>query len=194
MMAKYQSSQVLEGFDFRTKTSTQADNATEGPTKYKLLLRAFEDEDMEPKGRQRGPGKDKGGLGNRGGMTAGKGLRQRQGNTQGPSKDPAKLEILKKCATMPKTYLLSTVCSSVPHSQAAEEAILHLYKERKRPTPMRRRLSRTQAPLGRINSGVSAGVGDEKCGVLWGCPPTPHSVGDPPSAPHVPVCCCCQMN
>ena len=36
----------------------------------------------------------------------------------------------------------STVCSSVPHSQAAEEAIPHLYnhkKERKRPTLVRRR-------------------------------------------------------
>ena len=32
-----------------------------------------------------------------------------------------------------------------------------------------------------------------KCGVLWGCPPTPHSVGDPPRSPHV-YCYCCQMN
>ena len=40
----------------------------------------------------------------------------------------------------------STVCSSAPHSQAAEEAIPHLYKqEGKRPTSVRRRLSRTQA-------------------------------------------------
>jgi len=31
-----------------------------------------------------------------------------------------------------------------------------------------------------------------KCRVLWGCPPTPHSIGDPPTGPH--VCCCCQMN
>ena len=31
-----------------------------------------------------------------------------------------------------------------------------------------------------------------KCGVLWGCPSTPHSIGNPPTAPH--VCCCCQMN
>jgi len=32
-----------------------------------------------------------------------------------------------------------------------------------------------------------------KCGVFWGCPPTPHSFGDPPTAPH--VCCFCrQMN
>jgi len=28
-----------------------------------------------------------------------------------------------------------------------------------------------------------------KCGVLWGCPFTPHSIDDPPTAPHV---CCCQ--
>jgi len=40
----------LDGFNFRTKTSTQADNATEGPTKYKLFITAFKDED-----RQRDP-------------------------------------------------------------------------------------------------------------------------------------------
>ena len=44
----------------------------------------------------------------------------------------------------------STVCSA-PHSQAAEEAIPHLYRrERKRPTPVRRRLRRTQALLGMV--------------------------------------------
>jgi len=32
-----------------------------------------------------------------------------------------------------------------------------------------------------------------KCGVLWGCSPTPHSTGDPPTmSPH--VCCCYQIN
>ena len=47
----------------------------------------------------------------------------------------------------------SKVCSA-PHSQAAEEAIPHLYREeRKRPTPVRRRLSRTQALLGRVIPG-----------------------------------------
>jgi len=47
-----------------------------------------------------------------------------------------------------------TVCSSAPHSQVAEEAILHLYKqERKRPTPVPRRLSRIQALLGRVIQG-----------------------------------------
>ena len=30
-----------------------------------------------------------------------------------------------------------------------------------------------------------------KCGVLWGCPPTPCSIDDTPTAPHV---CCCQKN
>ena len=41
------------------------------------------------------------------------------------------------------------VCSSAPHSQVAEQAISHLYKqERKRPTPVRRRLS--LAVLGRV--------------------------------------------
>jgi len=44
----------------------------------------------------------------------------------------------------------STVCSSAPHSQAAEEAIPHLYKQEwKRLTPVRGRFSRTQALLGR---------------------------------------------
>ena len=48
----------------------------------------------------------------------------------------------------------STVCFSAPHSQAAEEAIPHLYKqEQKRPTPVRRRLSRTHAVLGRPPGG-----------------------------------------
>ena len=31
-----------------------------------------------------------------------------------------------------------------------------------------------------------------KCGVLWGCLPTPHSIDDPPTAPD--VCCCCHKN
>jgi len=44
-----------------------------------------------------------------------------------------------------------TLCSSAPHSQAAEEAIPHLYKqERKRPTLVRRRLRRTHVVLGRV--------------------------------------------
>jgi len=51
-------------------------------------------------------------------------------------------------------------CSSAPHSQVAEGAIPHLYKqEGKRPTPMRRRLSRTQALFGRVIPGVSGVVG-----------------------------------
>jgi len=50
---------------------------------------------------------------------------------------------------------VSTVCSSATRSQATEEAIPNLYKqERKRPTPVRRHLSRTQARLGRVISGV----------------------------------------
>ena len=48
----------------------------------------------------------------------------------------------------------STVCSSAPHSQAAKEAIPYLYEqEKKHPTPMRRRLSRTQALLRRVVPG-----------------------------------------
>ena len=51
-------------------------------------------------------------------------------------------------------------CSSAPHSQTTEEAIPHLYKkERKHPTPVRRRFSRTQALLGRVIPGVSVIVG-----------------------------------
>jgi len=55
------------------------------------------------------------------------------------------------------------VCSSAPHSQATEETIPHLYKQkRKRPTPVRRRLRRTQVLLGRvIPGGGCPGVGDE---------------------------------
>jgi len=85
----------------------------------------------------------------------------------------------------------STVCSA-PHSQATEEAILHLHKqERKRPTPVRRRLSRTQAVLGRVIPGVCVPVSGIEVRSLVGCPPTQHSIGDPPNAPHV---CCCQKN
>ena len=59
----------------------------------------------------------------------------------------------------------STACSSAPHSQAAEEAILNLYKqERKHPTPVR--ISRTQALLGRVIPG-GVGVGDENAESCW---------------------------
>ena len=65
----------------------------------------------------------------------------------------------------------STVCSSAPHSQAAEEAIPHLYKqERKRPTPVRQRLSRTQALLGRVIPGEWAPVPGIKMRSLVGLP------------------------
>jgi len=85
-----------------------------------------------------------------------------------------------------------TVCSSAPHSQAAE-AIPHLYtQEWKRPTLMWRRLSRIQAVLGRVAKGVICKCRGWKCGVLWGCPLTSHSIGDLSTQPH--VCCCCQIN
>ena len=87
----------------------------------------------------------------------------------------------------------SMVCSSALHSQGAEEAIPYLYKqERKRPTAVRRRLSRTQALLGRVTRGLGCRCRGWKYGVLWNCLPTPHFIGDPPTAPH--ICCCCQMN
>jgi len=45
----------------------------------------------------------------------------------------------------------STCFYSAPHTQAAEVATTHLYRqESKRPTPVRRRFSRTQALLGRV--------------------------------------------
>ena len=55
--------------------------------------------------------------------------------------------------------------------------------KQKRPIPVRRRLSQTQALLGRVILGGFTGV-------LWGCPPTPYSFDNLPTAPH--VCCCCQ--
>ena len=56
--------------------------------------------------------------------------------------------------------------------------------------PVRRRLSRTQVFLGGSFQGGGCRCQGWKCGVLWGCPPTPHSIGDPPNVPHF---CCCQM-
>ena len=48
----------------------------------------------------------------------------------------------------------STVCSA-PHSHAADEAIPHFYRqERKRLTPVRKRLTWTQAFLGRVIPGM----------------------------------------
>jgi len=87
----------------------------------------------------------------------------------------------------------STVCSSAPHSQAAEEAITHLYKqERKRPTQVGRRLNQTQALLGRVIPGGGCQCRGWKCKVVWGFRSTPHSIGDPLTAQH--VCCFRQMN
>ena len=60
---------------------------------------------IEAQGNTEGPWERQGGLGNRGGLTGGKGLRQKQGNTQGSSKDPTKLGILKNARQCPKhTY------------------------------------------------------------------------------------------
>ena len=62
-----------------------------------------------------------------------------------------------------------------------------------RPTPVPRRLSRTQAVLGIIiPGGCWHRCRGWKCGVLWGCPRIPHSIGDPLSAPH--LSCHCQIN
>jgi len=81
----------------------------------------------------------------------------------------------------------STVCSSTPHLQAAEEAIPHLYKQEwKCPTPVQRRLCRTQALLGRVIPRVCVQVSG-----MWGFPSTPRSICDLPAAPHV---CCFQMS
>jgi len=69
----------------------------------------------------------------------------------------------------------------------------YMYKQEwKRPTQVRRRLSRPRLFLGgSFREGVYRCL-ELKCGVLWGCPPTPRSIDDPPTAPH--VCCCCQKN
>ena len=66
----------------------------------------------------------------------------------------------------------STVCSSAPHSQAAEEVVPHLYKqEQKCTTPVRRQLSQTQALLGGSFQDCGYRCLEWKCRVLWGCPP-----------------------
>jgi len=86
-------------------------------------------------------------------------------------------------------------CSSAPHSQDAEEVIPHLYKqEQKRPTPVRRPLSRTQALLGRvIPEGWVPMLGMKVRNLAVLCN---HFVSafhrDLPRAPH--VCYCCQIN
>jgi len=84
----------------------------------------------------------------------------------------------------------SLVCSFATHSQAAEEAVSHLYQqERKRPRPVQRRLSRIHAVLGRAIPRGGADVGDEITESRMCCPTTLYSI--PPRAPHF---CCCQMN
>ena len=84
-------------------------------------------------------------------------------------------------------------CSSAPHSQAAEGAIPHFCKqERKCSTLLWRRLSRTQALRGRVAPRGWLPMSGMKMRSLVGWPPNPHSIGDPPTAPHVD--CCCQMN
>jgi len=69
-------------------------------------------------------------------------------------RNPALESNISDSATLHWRTTWSTVCSSAPHSQTAEEDIPHLYKqERKRPTPVRRWLSRTQALLGLLIKG-----------------------------------------
>jgi len=68
----------------------------------------------------------------------------------------------------------------------------HILIERMRPTPVPRRLNRTQAVLGRATPWGGCRCRRWKCEVLQGCPPTLRSIGDLPSASH--VCCCCQIN
>jgi len=80
----------------------------------------------------------------------------------------------------------SAVCSSAAHSHAAEGVMPHLCKqEQKRPTPVRRRLSRTYTLfLVGPSQKVVPDVGRWQYGVSWCSPSTPHSIGDPPRAPH----------
>ena len=56
------------------------------------------------------------------------------------------------------------VCSSAPHSQDAVEAMPHLcIDDRKRPNPVRRRFSRTQAGMGSPITGKRAPISKTKC-------------------------------
>ena len=67
-----------------------------------------------------------------------------------------------------------------------DEAILHLCKQERelvKPDP--------GYSWEGHSGGVGASVGDENA-VLWGCPPTPHSIDDPPTTPN--ACCCCHIN
>ena len=68
----------------------------------------FGDED-----RQRGPresrGADKGGLVNRAGLAGGKGASTETGEHTGSKQRPHKTRDFEKCASMPKTYLLTGI-------------------------------------------------------------------------------------
>ena len=89
----------------------------------------------------------------------------------------------------------STVCSSGPRLQAAEKVISHLYKQEwKRPTPVRRRLSRTQSVLRRVIlrscllvSGMKlrsvTRLSNHSASHWWSTECAARS-----------VCCCCQIN
>jgi len=48
------------------------------------------------------------------------------------------------------------------------------------------------------SGGMGAGCREWKCGVLWDCPPIPHSIGDPPTAPllsdKLRSCCAADTN
>ena len=84
-------------------------------------------------------------------------------------------------------------CTSARHSQAAKEATPHLWKQqRKTPSPMGMRLSRSQALIWRVIRVCVCRCRGSKCGVCAGSPSAPHFIGDPPSAAQ--VCCCCHMN
>jgi len=69
-----------------------------------------------PWGRQRGPGEDRGNWGTGGGLAGGKGLRQRQGNTEGPGKDYTKLGIFGNDAQTQKNTLLAIFPITVIYS------------------------------------------------------------------------------
>ena len=88
---------------------------------------------------------------------------------------------------------LSAVCSSAPNWQAAEGAISHLCKQkRKLATPVRRQLSRTHAILGRVIPGGCVLMSGMKVRNLVVFSNTSHFIGDLLRAPY--LCCCPQMN
>ena len=88
----------------------------------------------------------------------------------------------------------STVCSSAPHSYAAEGTITHVSKqERQRPRAVRRRLRRTHSVLVRVIQESGCQCREWKYGVTYCSPTIPHSIAVIRPERRI-FCCYCQMN